>query len=112
MDIHKMLGELRTEREQVEEAIIVLERWHAARAKGAVVHLLGWQWWRDAVGRPAARTSPRQSALIHDSGGNFRLNRYSQLDLVVGRMTTERYLGTKQDLVHAPNDEIKLRLAL
>ena len=36
-----MLGELRTEREQVEEAIIVLERWHAARAKGAVVHLLG-----------------------------------------------------------------------
>ena len=26
--------------------------------------------------------------------------------------TTERYLGTKQDLVHAPNDAIKLRLTL
>jgi hypothetical protein len=24
--------------------------------------------------------------------------------------TTERYLGTKQDLAHAPNDGIKLRL--
>ena len=26
--------------------------------------------------------------------------------------TTERYLGTKQDLVHAPNDGIKLRVAV
>jgi site-specific recombinase XerD len=26
--------------------------------------------------------------------------------------TTERYLGTKQDLVHAPNDGIKLRVAI
>ena len=26
--------------------------------------------------------------------------------------TTERYLGTKQDLVHAPNDAIKLRVAV
>jgi integrase len=25
--------------------------------------------------------------------------------------TTERYLGTKQDLAHAPNDAIKLKLA-
>jgi hypothetical protein len=25
---------------------------------------------------------------------------------------TERYLGTKQDLLHAPNDEIKLRVAV
>jgi hypothetical protein len=25
--------------------------------------------------------------------------------------TTEQYLGTKQDLVHAPNDAIKLKLA-
>jgi integrase/recombinase XerD len=25
--------------------------------------------------------------------------------------TTERYLGTKQDLVHAPNDAIKLKVA-
>jgi hypothetical protein len=26
--------------------------------------------------------------------------------------TTERYLGTKQDLVHAPNDAMKLRVAV
>jgi integrase len=26
--------------------------------------------------------------------------------------TTERYLGTKQDLVHAPNDAIKLRVVV
>jgi hypothetical protein len=26
--------------------------------------------------------------------------------------TTERYLGTKQDLVHAPNDGIKLKVAV
>ena len=37
-----------------------------------------------------------------------------QIQLLLGRasvQTTERYLGTKQDLVHAPNDAIKLRLA-
>jgi integrase/recombinase XerD len=26
--------------------------------------------------------------------------------------TTERYLGTKQDLAHSPNDAIKLKLAV
>jgi integrase/recombinase XerD len=26
--------------------------------------------------------------------------------------TTERYLGTKQDLVHAPNDAIRLKVAV
>ena len=37
-----------------------------------------------------------------------------QIQLLLGHasvQTTERYLGTKQDLVHAPNDGIKLRLA-
>jgi site-specific recombinase XerD len=36
-----------------------------------------------------------------------------QIQLLLGHasvQTTERYLGTKQDLVHAPNDGIKLRL--
>ena len=34
-----------------------------------------------------------------------------QIQLLLGHasvQTTERYLGTKQDLVHAPNDGIKL----
>src|SRR6187549_2370756 len=37
-----------------------------------------------------------------------------QIQLLLGHasvQTTERYLGTKQDLVHAPNDGIKLRIA-
>jgi site-specific recombinase XerD len=38
-----------------------------------------------------------------------------QIQLLLGHasvQTTERYLGTKQDLVHAPNDGIKLRVAV
>jgi len=37
-----------------------------------------------------------------------------QIQLLLGHasvQTTERYLGTKQDLVHAPNDAIKLKVA-
>jgi integrase len=37
-----------------------------------------------------------------------------QIQMLLGHasvQTTERYLGTKQDLAHAPNDAIKLRLA-
>ena len=37
-----------------------------------------------------------------------------QIQLLLGHacvQTTERYLGTRQDLVHAPNDAISLRLA-
>lgn len=36
-----------------------------------------------------------------------------QIQLLLGHasvQTTERYLGTRQDLVHAPNDGIKLRI--
>ena len=36
-----------------------------------------------------------------------------QIQLLLGHssvQTTERYLGTKQDLAHAPNDGIKLTL--
>jgi site-specific recombinase XerD len=38
-----------------------------------------------------------------------------QIQLLLGHasvQTTERYLGTKQDLVHAPNDATKLRIAI
>jgi len=38
-----------------------------------------------------------------------------QIQMMLGHasvQTTERYLGTKQDLVHAPNDGIKLRVAV
>jgi integrase len=38
-----------------------------------------------------------------------------QIQLLLGHasvQTTERYIGTKQDLVHAPNDVIKLRVAV
>lgn len=38
-----------------------------------------------------------------------------QIQLLLGHasvQTTERYLGTRQDLVNAPNDAIKLRVAL
>jgi len=38
-----------------------------------------------------------------------------QIQLLLGHasvQTTERYLGTRQDLVHAPNDGIKLRVAV
>ena len=38
-----------------------------------------------------------------------------QIQMLLGHaslQTTERYLGTKQDLVHAPNDAIKLRVVI
>jgi integrase/recombinase XerD len=38
-----------------------------------------------------------------------------QIQLLLGHasvQTTERYLGTRQDLVHAPNDAIRLKVAV
>jgi site-specific recombinase XerD len=48
--------------------------------------------------------------LCRASGGELE-----QIQLLLGHasvQTTERYLGTKQDLVHAPNDGIRLRLSV
>src|SRR5215475_2468713 len=48
--------------------------------------------------------------LCRAAGGELEQNQ-----LLLGHasvQTTERYLGTKQDLVHAPNDGIKLRVAV
>jgi len=44
-----------------------------------------------------------------------RVGRLEQIQLLPGHasvQTTERYLGTKQDLVHAPNDAIRLKVAV
>ena len=48
--------------------------------------------------------------LCRAAGGDLE-----QIQLLLGHAsvhTTERYLGTRQDLVHAPNDGIKLRAAV
>jgi len=48
--------------------------------------------------------------LCRASGGELE-----QIQLLLGHasvQTTERYLGTRQDLVHAPNDGIKLRVVV
>ena len=44
-----------------------------------------------------------------------RRRELEQIQLLLGHasvQTTERYLGTKQDLVHAPNDGIKLSIVV
>ena len=74
-----------------------------------------WQMLReyaDAVGVPgiAPHDLRRTCAkLCRAAGGELE-----QIQLLLGHasvQTTERYLGTKQDLAHAPNDAIKLRVA-
>jgi site-specific recombinase XerD len=52
----------------------------------------------------------RCAKLCRAAGGELE-----QIQLLLGHasvQTTERYLGTRQDLVHAPNDGIKLRVAV
>jgi integrase len=73
-----------------------------------------WQFLRryaEAAGVPgiAPHDARRTCAkLCRAAGGELE-----QIQLLLGHasvQTTERYLGTKQDLVHAPNDGIKLRV--
>jgi site-specific recombinase XerD len=65
----------------------------------------------DAAGVPgiAPHDLRRTCAKLCRAGGG----ELEQIQLLLGHasvQTTERYLGTKQDLVHAPNDAIKLRV--
>ena len=67
----------------------------------------------EAVGVPgiAPHYLRRTCAKLCRAGGG----ELEQIQLLLGHasvQTTERYLGTKQDLVHAPNDAIKLRVAV
>lgn len=74
-----------------------------------------WQMLRqyaEAVGVP--RITPHDARrtcakLCRAAGGELE-----QIQLLLGHasvQTPERYLGTQQDLVHAPNDAIKLRVS-
>jgi site-specific recombinase XerD len=71
------------------------------------------QQYAEAVGVPgiAPHDLRRTCAkLCRAAGGELE-----QIQLLLGHasvQTTERYLGTKQDLVHAPNDAIKLRVVV
>jgi site-specific recombinase XerD len=75
-----------------------------------------WQMLRkyaDAAGVPgiAPHDARRTCAkLCRAAGGELE-----QIQMLLGHasvQTTERYLGTKQDLVHAPNDAIRLRVVV
>jgi len=75
-----------------------------------------WQMLRpyaEAAGVPgiAPHDCRRTAAKLRRAAGG----ELEQIQLLLGHasvQTTERYLGTKQDLVHAPNDGIKLRVAV
>jgi integrase len=75
-----------------------------------------WQFikpYAEAAGVPgiAPHDLRRTCAKLCRAGGG----ELEQIQLLLGHasvQTTERYLGTKQDLVHAPNDTIKLRVAM
>ena len=67
----------------------------------------------EAAGVPgiAPHDLRRSCAKLCRAGGG----ELEQIQMLLGHasvQTTERYLGTKQDLVHAPNDAIKLRVAV
>jgi integrase len=69
------------------------------------------QHYANAIGIPgiAPHDARRTCAkLCRAAGGELE-----QIQLLLGHasvQTTERYLGTKQDLIHAPNDAIRLRI--
>jgi integrase len=89
----------------------------ADRAGGEVLsEKVVWQLikpYAEATGVPgiAPHDLRRTCAKLCRAGGG----ELEQIQLLLGHasvQTTERHLGTKQDLVHAPNDAIKLRVAV
>ncbi|MBZ5677710.1 MAG: tyrosine-type recombinase/integrase [Acidobacteriia bacterium] len=89
----------------------------ADRASGEVLsEKVVWQLikpYAEAAGVPgiAPHDLRRTCAKLCRAGGG----ELEQIQLLLGHasvQTTERYLGTRQDLVHAPNDAIKLRVAV
>src|ERR1039457_6510048 len=105
-------------------AVTVLTEGHVLRPVGRGDRVLGeritekvvWQLlqpYAKAAGVPGiAPHDLRRSCakMCRAAGGELE-----QIQLLLGHasvQTTERYLGTKQDLVHAPNDGIKLRVAV
>jgi integrase len=88
----------------------------ADQAQGALSEKVVWQLlqkYAQAAGVPgiAPHDLRRTCAkMCRAAGGELE-----QIQLLLGHasvQTTERYLGTKQDLVHAPNDGIKLKVAV
>ena len=72
---------------------------HVLRPVGRGDHVLGERMTRRSCAK-----------MCRAAGGELE-----QIQLLLGHasvQTTERYLGTRQDLVHAPNDGIKLRVAV
>jgi integrase len=89
----------------------------ADRAQGEVLsEKVVWQLMKpyaESAGVPgiAPHDLRRTCAKLCRAGGG----ELEQIQLLLGHasvQTTERYLGTRQDLVHAPNDAIKLRVAV
>jgi integrase len=88
----------------------------ADQAQGALSEKVVWQLlqkYAQAAGVPGVAPHDLRrtcAKMCRAAGGELE-----QIQLLLGHasvQTTERYLGTKQDLVHAPNDGIKLKVAV
>ena len=87
-----------------------------AAQRAALSEKVVWQLikpYAEAAGVPgiAPHDMRRTCAKLCRAGGG----ELEQIQMLLGHasvQTTERYLGTKQDLVHAPNDAIRLRVAV
>ena len=83
----------------------------AALSEKVIWQLL--QQYASAIGAPSIAPQDLRrtcAKMCRAAGGELE-----QIQLLLGHasvQTTERYLGTRHDLVHAPNDGIKLRVAI